>query len=76
MRLPVPAALATLVLALAAAGCGDDVEPIDGAGAPAITSPGTTIPFESGGGDGSGGDGRAADEDRGGIAAGPDAGTP
>ena len=75
MRLPVPTALiATLALAGASAGCGDDVDPVGG-GAPAVTAPGTTVPFEAGGGDGSGGDGLAVENPQGGIAGGPDAGT-
>lgn len=43
--------------------------------APAVTSPGTTIPYERGGADGSGADGnpgRRDPERRGGVAAGPD----
>lgn len=64
-----------LVLALPAAGCGDSVKPINGNDAPAITSPGTTIPYEDGGADGSGSDGRKKQEPRGGVAAGPDSGS-
>jgi hypothetical protein len=67
---------ALVVAALAFAGCGEDVEPIPGADAPAITSPGTTIPFENGGADGSGADGTDATRDRGGVAAGHDSNEP
>ena len=73
--------LPVLITASLAAACGEEVE--DRAverDTPAITSPGTTIPYENGGGDGSGADGSGADgqlgsedpEDRGGIGAGPD----
>ena len=67
-------ALTVVVAALAApaAGCGEEVEPLRGEDAPAITSPGTTIPYENGGADGSGADGREANADRGGVAAGHD----
>jgi hypothetical protein len=59
-----------------AAGCGESVEAQRGDDAPAITAPGTTIPYESGGADGSGSDGSEAVDDRGGIAAGPDSREP
>ena len=68
--------LAVLLLAVPALGCGSSVEPISGADAPAITSPGTTIPYESGGADGSGADGREKADGRGGIAAGHDTPAP
>jgi hypothetical protein len=69
-RLPVTAI--ALVLAAAFAGCGEEIEPVSGEGAPAITSPGTTIPYENGGADGSGADGSERTAARGGIAAGHD----
>lgn len=75
MRRAVPAALAALALTTVAAGCGDDVEPVSGNDAPAMTAPGTTIPYENGGGDGSGADGRVDEAATGGIAGGRDAGT-
>ena len=65
--------LPLLITASLCAACGDEVE--DRAverDTPAITSPGTTIPYEQGGGDGSGADGSEKANDRGGIAAGPD----
>ena len=65
-------ALSALVVAALAAGCGGDTKPIRGEDAPAITSPGTTIPYENGGADGSGADGREASAERGGVAAGHD----
>jgi hypothetical protein len=68
--------LACAALVLGLAGCGNDVEPIAEPVGPAVTSPGTTIPFENGGADGSGSDGRIEREDSGGVAAGHDAGTP
>jgi len=64
-------------VALTTAACGDSVE--DRAverDTPAITSPGTSIPYEQGGGDGSGADGSEAAQDRGGVAAGPDTPAP
>jgi hypothetical protein len=67
-----PAVVAASALA---AGCGGDVKPISGRDAPAITSPGTTIPYEDGGADGSGSDGRREEESRGGVAAGRDVGS-
>ena len=63
--------VALLAVALAAAGCGD-ADPVRDPSAPAVTAPGTTIPYEAGGADGSGGDGRDDDDPRGGVAAGPD----
>ena len=72
-RLPV---LALLALALPAAGCGGGVEPIRDTAAPAITAPGTTIPYETGGADGSGADGVEKADGRGGIAAGHDTPAP
>lgn len=68
--------LACAALAFGLAGCGDDVDPVADPAGPAVTAPGTTIPYEAGGGDGSGGDGRVEADERGGIAAGPDSGTP
>jgi hypothetical protein len=68
--------LVLVLSALAFAGCGDEVDPVSGADAPAVTAPGTTQPFENGGADGSGADGSDAPEDRGGIAAGPDSDEP
>jgi len=64
-----------LAASVLAAGCGDDVKPINGGSAPAITSPGTTIPYENGGADGSGSDGRKEQDSRGGVAAGQDVGS-
>jgi hypothetical protein len=66
--------LAVLAAAALAAGCGD-VKAINGDDAPAVTAPGTTIPYEDGGADGSGADGSAKPDPRGGIAAGHDAGS-
>ena len=65
------------VLAVATlAGCGqEDLSPPIERDAGAVTSPGTGIPYEQGGADGSGADGNAGDRDpesRGGVAAGPD----
>jgi hypothetical protein len=69
-------ALAVAVCTLAAAGCGGEgVERIPAGNTPALTSPGTTIPYEDGGGDGSGSDGRREKQPRGGVAAGPDVGS-
>ncbi len=62
----------TGALAAGLAGCGSDVEALRGEDAPAITAPGTTIPYENGGADGSGADGVEKARDRGGIAAGHD----
>ena len=70
-----PLLAVVLVAALPAAGCGADDDPISGSDAPAITSPGTTLPYETGGADGSGSDGRKADDDRGGTAGGRDSGS-
>ena len=69
-------ALAALLALGVLAGCGSDVPnvPIE-RDTKAVTSPGTTIPYELGGGDGSGADGDPGTKDpssRGGIAAGPD----
>lgn len=67
--------LAAAALTLSA--CGDGVE--DQAverDTPAIMSPGTTIPYEQGGGDGSGADGSERAQPRGGVAAGPDTPAP
>lgn len=67
--------LPALALTLLAPACGgEDVDPVRTPVAPAITSPGTTIPYEAGGADGSGGDGRTEAEESGGVAAGRDAG--
>jgi hypothetical protein len=66
-------ALVLLTIATSLAACGEGVE--DRAverDTPAVTAPGTTIPYEVGGGDGSGADGSAQPNPRGGIAAGPD----
>jgi hypothetical protein len=66
-----------LALALLAAGCGEEVP--DRAverDTPAITSPGSAIPYEQGGGDGSGSDGSEDAHPRGGVAAGPDTPAP
>ena len=68
-------ALAAVVCTLAAGCGGEEVEPIPAGDVPAVTSPGTTIPYENGGGDGSGADGRKAREDKGGVAAGRDSGS-
>jgi hypothetical protein len=69
-------ALAAVVAACTfASGCGEEVERIPAGDAPAVTSPGTTIPYEDGGGDGSGSDGSREKEPRGGVAAGPDVGS-
>jgi hypothetical protein len=70
-------ALVALTIALPLAACGEEVE--DRAverDTPAITSPGTTIPYENGGGDGSGADGSEKANPRGGIAAGGDTPAP
>lgn len=69
--------IAVLAAAGLLAGCGSEEAsvPVD-RDAPAVTSPGTDIPYEAGGADGSGADGNSGDDDReprGGIAAGPDA---
>ena len=66
--------LAAVVCTLAA-GCGEGVEAIPAGDVPAVTSPGTTLPYENGGGDGSGADGRKEREDKGGVAAGRDSGS-
>jgi hypothetical protein len=58
-----------------ATGCGEEVDPIPASDAPAVTAPGTTIPYEDGGGDGSGADGRREEQERGGVAAGHDSGS-
>jgi hypothetical protein len=64
-----------VVAAVIAAGCGEEVDPISGSDAPAVTSPGTSIPYESGGADGSGSDGRKQKDAAGGVAAGRDVGS-
>ena len=69
--------LPAIVLVLGVlAGCGgSDPNPPIERDAEAVTSPGTTIPYELGGADGSGADGDPGTRDpekRGGIAAGPD----
>jgi hypothetical protein len=67
---------AVLAAAAMAAGCGgESVKPINGDDAPAVTAPGTTIPYEDGGADGSGSDGRRTPAGRGGVAGGPDVGS-
>ena len=66
---------ALVTAAVPLAGCGDDGKPVRSENVPAVTSPGTTIPYETGGADGSGADGRTARESQGGTAAGRDAGT-
>ena len=69
-------AAAVVACAAGAAGCGgEDAEPVSGSDAPPVTAPGTDIPYESGGADGSGADGRREKEDRGGVAAGHDVGS-
>lgn len=70
-------ALLVLSIATFAAACGEEIE--DRAverDTPAITSPGTTIPYENGGGDGSGADGSEKANERGGVGAGPDTPAP
>lgn len=70
-------AFVVLTIATGLAACGEEVE--DRAverDTPAITSPGTTIPYENGGGDGSGADGSEKANPRGGIAAGGDTPAP
>ena len=70
------AVAAVVAACTGAAGCGgEDVEPIPASGAPAVTAPGTEIPYENGGADGSGADGRREREERGGVAAGKDSGS-
>jgi hypothetical protein len=69
-------AIAALAAALLAAGCGESVKAQRGDQSPAVTVPGTTIPYENGGADGSGSDGSEAVDPRGGIAAGPDSAEP
>ncbi len=74
--------LAAVLAAALLAGCGgssssssENDPPVQREGI-AITSPDTSVPYETGGRDGSGADGNPGDEDpeaRGGIAAGPDA---
>ena len=65
-----------LAAGIVAGGCGgEEVKPIPAANPPSVTAPGTTIPYEDGGADGSGSDGRKEREDRGGVAGGPDIGT-
>jgi hypothetical protein len=66
--------LCCCALALPFTACGGDVDPVSDPRGPAVTSPGTTIPYEAGGADGSGADGRTEAEERGGVAAGPDSG--
>ncbi len=66
------ALLVALGLAAASAGCGGDVEPLPGADAPAVTAPGSTEAYGSGGADGSGADGRDAPNPRGGVGASAD----
>jgi hypothetical protein len=70
------AVAAVVAACTGAVGCGgEDVEPIPASNAPSVTSPGTEIPYESGGADGSGADGERKKEDRGGVAAGHDVGS-
>ena len=70
------AVTAVLAAGTIAGACGgQEVEPIPASNAPSVTSPGTTLPYESGGADGSGADGRREKEDRGGVAAGHDVGS-
>lgn len=70
--------LAALLAAGALAGCGSQEAPdipIE-RDARAVTAPGSGIPYENGGADGSGADGNSGTRDReprGGVAAGPDA---
>ena len=70
------AVAAVVAACTGAAGCGgEEVEPIPARNAPAVTAPGTEIPYENGGADGSGSDGVRKDEERGGVAAGKDVGS-
>ncbi len=85
---PRPACVAAVaVLALATAGCGGSTGGADQTGGgnggeagsaaspggvPAVTTPGTGVPYEVGGGDGSGADGSDDVRARGGVAAAPD----
>ena len=69
-------AVAAVIAALTgAAGCGEEVEAIPARDAPSVTTPGTGIPYENGGADGSGSDGERKRENRGGVAAGKDIGS-
>ena len=69
--------LSLIALAVVAlAGCGEDIEPIRGGAAPAVTSPGTTNAYETGGADGSGADGRETASPRGGVGGGHDSREP
>ena len=68
--------LLVLLAAGALTGCGSEETslPIE-RDTPAVTSPDTQLPYETGGADGSGADGNAGNVDeeaRGGVAAGPD----
>lgn len=70
------AVAAVIAASTGAAGCGgDDVKAIPAGDAPSVTTPGTDIPYESGGADGSGSDGERKRENRGGVAAGKDIGS-
>ncbi len=90
MPRPVAATLLA-VLALAGAGCGGATQGADQSGGgnggeagraaspgdvPPVTTPGTGVPYEIGGGDGSGSDGVEAAQGRGGVAAGADSSQP
>ena len=90
LRVPVPSALLA-ALALAAAGCGGATNGADQTGGgnggeagraaspggiPAVTTPGSGVAYETGGGDGSGADGSERERARGGVAAGQDSNEP
>ena len=65
------------LLALVAAGCGQQQAPTQvDRDVPAVTVPGTDIPYEAGGADGAGSDGSEDPRSRGGVAAGPDTSEP
>lgn len=88
MRRLAPAALAVLALAAGCAGATNGADQTGGGnggeagssaspgGVPAVTTPGTGIPYETGGGDGSGADGSERVRARGGVAAGSDSAEP
>jgi hypothetical protein len=68
-------ALAAVVCTLAAGCGGEQVDPIPAGEVPGVTAPGTALPYENGGADGSGSDGRKEPESKGGVAAGRDVGS-